>query len=152
MLHLTRLKNLSVSRRRVGPLDPMNQPGEGAIWTSLIQFGQVWSNFDKFDPIWESLIQFGHVWSSLDRFNPIWTCFIQFRQVLSNLDNFDLIWTSLFQFGQVWSNLDMFDPIWTSLIQFGQIMQFLYHKSWNGCNNTTMTNTRLRDDCSSSKK
>ena len=88
------------------------------IWTGLIQFGQVWSNLDRFYPIWTSLIQFGHVRSNLDMFDPIWTTLIQFGQVRSNSDRFYPIWTvwsiwmGLIQFGQIWSNLDKVDPIW----------------------------------------
>ena len=89
------------------------------IWTSLIQFGQVWSNLDVFDPICTSPILFGQVWSKLDRFFPKTDKSdpIQFGQVRSYLDQFNPFWTGLIQFGQVWSIMDRFDPIWTETFQ-----------------------------------
>ena len=62
----------------------------------------------KNDQIWSSLIQFGQIWSNLIR-NKSPFCYYQ-GQVdwwlrICKMWNFDQVWSSLIQFGQIWSNL-----------------------------------------------
>ena len=68
MLNNAMLRNAMLSKAM--------QSNAEQCWSNLNKFYGIWTIkfiLDKFDPFWTSLIQFGQVWSNLDKSDPIWT-------------------------------------------------------------------------------
>ena len=79
------------------------------VWTEVLctvttsnQCWQVWSNFDKFEPILTSFLQIWLIWTNFDSFKPILTGLNKFERVLTSLIRILQDWLSLVWFKMTW--------------------------------------------------